>query len=110
LLQVLRQLRMPLWSPGSPKGFGDLQREWADPDSLLNRAELARTISRRAAAPRDGQMARPSRRGVAADLDPRPLVTTVDDDGSLAALLGDNTISAQDRVAIAFASPAFQWR
>jgi hypothetical protein len=55
-------------------------------------------------------MARPSRRGVAADLDPRPLVTTVDDDGSLAALLGDNTISAQDRVAIAFASPAFQWR
>jgi uncharacterized protein (DUF1800 family) len=93
-LQLLRQLRMPLWSPGSPKGFGDLQREWADPDSLLNRAELARTISQRRRM----------------DFNPTPLATTVEDDGSLAALLGDSAISVQDRVAIGFASPAFQWR
>lgn len=44
---VLRQMRQPLWSPPSPKGFGDLEREWADPDSLLTRAELARTLARR---------------------------------------------------------------
>jgi uncharacterized protein (DUF1800 family) len=46
-LAVLRQMRHPLWSPPSPKGFGDLEREWADPDSLLNRAEFARTLARR---------------------------------------------------------------
>ena len=45
---VLRQLRQPVWSPPSPKGFGDALQEWADPDSLLNRGELARTISRAA--------------------------------------------------------------
>jgi uncharacterized protein (DUF1800 family) len=49
----LRQLRQPLWAPPSPKGFGDLVRDWADPDALLNRAELARTIARRV-APRRG--------------------------------------------------------
>lgn len=47
VLNVLRQMRQPLWSPPSPKGFGDLEREWADPDSLLNRAEFARTLARR---------------------------------------------------------------
>lgn len=46
---LLRQLRQPLWAPPSPKGFGDLEREWADPDALLNRAELARTMARRLA-------------------------------------------------------------
>ena len=47
-LQILRQLRHPLWSPQAPKGFGDTAQEWADPDSLLNRAELARTTVRAA--------------------------------------------------------------
>jgi uncharacterized protein (DUF1800 family) len=110
VLQTLRQLRMPLWSPGSPKGFGDLQRDWADPDSLLNRAELARTISRRVGQGRAQRMPGGGARGIGADIDPRPLASTVDDDGSLAAMLGDSQIPVQDRVAIGFASPAFQWR
>ena len=46
-LPVLRQLRHPLWAPQAPKGFGDTMQEWADPDSLLNRAELSRTLARR---------------------------------------------------------------
>src|SRR5918996_4946662 len=46
-LPVLRQLRHPLWAPQAPKGFGDTVQDWADPDSLLNRAELARTLARR---------------------------------------------------------------
>ena len=46
-MPLLRQLRHPLWSPQAPKGFGDTTQEWADPDSLLNRAELARTVARR---------------------------------------------------------------
>lgn len=53
---ALRQLRHPLWSPPAPKGYGDLERDWADPDALLNRAELARTIARRV-APRRGDAA-----------------------------------------------------
>jgi uncharacterized protein (DUF1800 family) len=95
--QALRQLRHPLWSPGSPKGFGDTAQEWADPDSLLNRAELARTMARRATGRR---------------VDPRQLLEVVDDAGSdsLRALLSDTAIPAEERIALASAGPAFQWR
>jgi uncharacterized protein (DUF1800 family) len=95
--QALRQLRHPLWSPGSPKGFGDTAQEWADPDSLLNRAELARTMARRA---------------IRRQVDPRRLLEVVDDAGSdsLRALLSDTTIPAEERIALAIAGPAFQWR
>ncbi len=94
---VLRQLRQPLWSPPSPKGFGDAMQEWADPDSLLNRGELARTISRQP--------------GVAA-VDPRTLLDVVDvaAGNPLHSLIADTSISAPERVALAIAGPAFQWR
>jgi uncharacterized protein (DUF1800 family) len=94
---VLRQLRHPLWAPQSPKGFGDSMREWADPDSLLNRAELARTLARRL---RDAQM------------DPRDLLDVVDVTAAdpLRVLLSDRSIVATDRLALAIAGPAFQWR
>ena len=62
-MPVLRQLRHPLWSPESPKGFSDATTDWADPDSLLNRAELARTVARRL------RLAR---------VDPRGLLETID--------------------------------
>ena len=94
---VLRQLRQPLWSPPSPKGFGDAMQEWADPDSLLNRGELARTISRQPAL---------------AALDPRALLEVVDVPAGnpLHSLIADTSIPAQERVALAIAGPAFQWR
>jgi uncharacterized protein (DUF1800 family) len=94
---VLRQLRQPLWSPPSPKGFGDAMQEWADPDSLLNRGELARTISRQP--------------GVTA-LDPRTLLDVVDVPAGnpLLSLIADTSIPAPERVALAIAGPAFQWR
>ena len=90
------QLRHPLWSPSSPKGFGDTVREWADPDSVMNRAELARTIAGRAS------------RGV----DPAGLVDLIDVPvgDPLLALVADEWIAAQERVALALAGPAFQWR
>jgi len=96
-LPVLRQLRHPLWAPQAPKGFGDSVQEWADPDSLLNRAELARTFARRL---RGSQM------------DPRALLEVVDVAAGdpLRALLGDDSIAPADRVALAIAGPAFQWR
>jgi uncharacterized protein (DUF1800 family) len=94
---VLRQLRQPVWSPAAPKGFGDTMQEWADPDSLLNRGELARTISRLAA--RSG-------------LDPRSLVDVVDVPvgNPLHTLVADTSIPAPERIALAVAGPAFQWR
>jgi len=94
---VLRQLRHPLWSPQAPKGFGDTLREWADPDSLLNRAELARTIARRVAtrAP-----------------DPEHLLEVVDIPAAdpMRTIIQDMSIAAAERMALAIASPAFQWR
>jgi|SoiMethySBSTD1v2_1073268.scaffolds.fasta_scaffold00206_21 uncharacterized protein (DUF1800 family) len=94
---VLRQLRQPVWSPAAPKGFGDALSEWADPDSLLNRGELARTISKL-----------PTLRG----LDPQSLADVVDvpSGNPLHAMLADTSIPAPERIALAVAGPAFQWR
>ena len=103
-MPLLRQLRHPLWSPQAPKGFGDTTQEWADPDSLLNRAELARTIARRL---RPSTLARGAQR-----IDPRILLDVVDVPAGdpLHALLADASIAADERIALALAGPAFQWR
>ena len=94
---VLRQLRQPLWAPPSPKGFGDGIQEWADPDSLLNRGELSRTLSRS-----------PWLRGI----DPRALLDVMEtsDTDPLRALVADTSSPGDERVALALAGPAFQWR
>jgi len=99
LLPVLRELRHPLWGPAAPKGFDDVTRAWADPDALMNRAELARTLAARLA------------RGRAA-VDPRLLLDVLDpaDGGALAAMLADDSIAAEERFALALGGPAFQWR
>lgn len=98
---VLRDLRHPLWAPPSPKGFGDTVTEWADPDGLLNRAELARTVAR-------GLTGR-ARRAAA---DPAVLAGLVEraPDDPLPGLLADSSIPLDERAALAFAGPAFQWR
>jgi uncharacterized protein (DUF1800 family) len=94
---ALRQLRQPVWSPAAPKGFGDALTEWADPDSLLNRGELARTIAKL-----------PAMNG----LDPRSLADVVDvaSGNPLHALLADTSVAPPERIALAVAGPAFQWR
>ena len=95
LINALRQLRQPLWSPQAPKGFGDTTQEWADPDSLLNRAELARTLVRRVTRQEPGE-----------------LVDVVDIPAGdpLRSLLSDRSVPAGDRLALAIAGPLFQWR
>ena len=97
MIQVLRQLRHPLWSPPSPKGYGDSRQEWADPDSLMNRAELARTVARRVAR---------------AGIEPRALleVMEVAADDPARTMLADRSIGVDERIALAIAGPAFQWR
>lgn len=95
--EALRQLRQPLWAPPSPKGYGDSAQDWADPDSLMNRAELARSVSRRL-----------NRSG----LDPMRLldVAELTDGDPLSDLLADDSIPRDERLALAIAGPAFQWR
>jgi uncharacterized protein (DUF1800 family) len=97
LTQGLNQLRQPIWAPPSPKGFGDMLGDWGDPDGLMNRAELARTAVQRI-----------GRAGV----EPARLAEVVDlpADDPLPALLADVSIPAEERLALAFGGPAFQWR
>lgn len=97
MMPVLRQLRHPLWSPPAPKGFEDTMQAWADPDALLNRAELARAITRRLRLPRT---------------DARDLLEVIDVPAGdpLPTLLADSSIGADERLALALAGPAFQWR
>ncbi len=97
VMPILRQLRHPLWSPAAPKGFDDDTAAWADPDSLLNRAELARTVARRLRVPR---------------VDPRALLDAINVPATdhLHKFLADTSIPADERVALAIAGPAFQWR
>jgi uncharacterized protein (DUF1800 family) len=97
VMPVLRQLRHPLWSPASPKGFSDATTDWADPDALLNRAELARSVTRRL---------RLQRR------EPRDLVDVIDLPAGdpLHKFLADASIPVDERLALVIAGPAFQWR
>jgi uncharacterized protein (DUF1800 family) len=95
-VRSLAALRQPLWAPPAPKGWGDTTREWADPDSLMNRAELARTIARR----------------VGRRADPAALLELVEVAASdpIHDLVADRTVGRQERVALVLAGPAFQWR
>jgi uncharacterized protein (DUF1800 family) len=97
VMPILRQLRHPLWSPQAPKGFGDNTQEWADPDSLINRAELARTVTRRLRVQR---------------IEPRDLLDVVDvpSGDPLHQFLADVSIPVDERLALVLAGPAFQWR
>ena len=80
-----------------PRDSATAMQEWADPDSLLNRGELARTISRLPSV---------------AALDPRSLLDVVDVPAGnpLHTLIADASIPAPERIALAIAGPAFQWR
>ncbi len=98
---LLRQLGHQPWAPSAPKGYGDLTREWADPDALMNRAELARSLADRVM--RDG-------RARAMDLAGLASTVSLRSDDPLPGLLTDGTIPPAERVALAVAGPAFQWR
>ena len=97
VMPILRQLRHPLWSPAAPKGFDDGTSDWADPDSLLNRAELSRTVARRLRLER---------------ADPRRLLDVIDvpANDQLHKFVNDASIPADERLALVLAGPAFQWR
>src|SRR5687767_5410231 len=111
VMPILRQLRHPLWSPAAPKGFDDGTREWADPDSLLNRAELARSVARRLRV-QPGPPPRGSQRGGVESAEPRQLLDVVDvpPGDQLRQFVADASIPPAERIALVLAGPAFQWR
>ena len=111
VMPILRQLRHPLWSPAAPKGFDDGTSEWADPDSLLNRAELARLVARRLRI-QPGPPPRGSQRGGVESAEPRQLLDVVDvpPGDQLQKFVADASIPPAERSALVLAGPAFQWR
>jgi hypothetical protein len=77
-------------------------REWADPGSLMNRAELARTLAGRVMpAQRGGRRVAPDLLASLVELPPGD---------PLPGLLADDSIDVDERVALVLAGPAFQWR
>ena len=52
---MLTQLGQPVWRPGSPAGFDDLDASWAGPDALVRRVEVAGRLSAKAGADFDAR-------------------------------------------------------
>lgn len=96
---VLMQLGHALWAPSAPKGYGDTVAEWADPDSLMHRAELAHTVATKVGA-----------RAGAPEPDALLDVVDVDDGNPLPGMLADQSVARDERLALALGGPAFQWR
>jgi uncharacterized protein (DUF1800 family) len=46
---MLNQLGQPVWRPGSPAGFDDVDATWAGPDALFRRVETAGRLATRGA-------------------------------------------------------------
>jgi uncharacterized protein (DUF1800 family) len=45
---LMTQLGQPVWRPGSPAGYGDLNATWAAPDALIRRVEAAQRFAQQA--------------------------------------------------------------
>lgn len=96
-LKALQSMRHAPWAPPSPAGYGDMVQDWADPDSLLRRADLAKALTRKM------RRLRPDVRSILAETmevpNPSVLVQLLDQQPDL------NT-----QLALLLASPDFQWR
>jgi uncharacterized protein (DUF1800 family) len=56
---VLTQLGQPIWRPGSPAGYDDLNASWAAPDALMRRVELAQRFAAQAGGQLDARALAP---------------------------------------------------
>jgi uncharacterized protein (DUF1800 family) len=52
-VNLLKQLGQPVWRPGSPAGFDDLDASWLGPDALMRRVEAAERLAQRASGALD---------------------------------------------------------
>jgi uncharacterized protein (DUF1800 family) len=58
-LNLLNQLGQPVWRPGSPAGYDDVNAAWAAPDALLRRVEVAQRLAAVAAPGLDARALAP---------------------------------------------------
>ena len=95
-LQALQSMRQALWSPPSPAGYGDTVVDWADPDSLLRRAEFAKVMAKR----------------MRRTIDPGAVLAETMEVSNPTALLRllEQQPTHQTQLALLIASPDFQWR
>jgi len=56
---LMNQMGQPVWRPGSPAGFGDLDATWAAPDALLRRVEVAQRFVEQAGGTIDARVLAP---------------------------------------------------
>lgn len=47
-IHLMNQLGQPVWRPGSPAGYDDIEGTWAAPDALLRRVEAAQRMAEQA--------------------------------------------------------------
>ena len=59
MTNLMNQMGQPVWRPGSPAGFGDLDATWAAPDALLRRVELAQRFVEQAGGMIDARVLAP---------------------------------------------------
>jgi uncharacterized protein (DUF1800 family) len=54
-VNLLNQLGQPVWRPGSPAGWSDEAADWAAPDALMRRIELAQRLASQSGAAIDAR-------------------------------------------------------
>lgn len=52
---LMNQLGQPVWRPGQPAGFDDVDATWAGPDAVMRRVEAAERFASRSNAPVDAR-------------------------------------------------------
>lgn len=57
---LLAELGQPVWRPGSPAGWPDTAADWAAPDALVRRVEMAQRLALRAGATQDARTLAPA--------------------------------------------------
>ncbi|UVO54460.1 DUF1800 family protein [Sphingomonas sp. SUN039] len=94
---LMNQLGQPVWKPGSPAGWDDLDASWAGPDALLRRVEAASRLATRAGG---------------AAFDPRALAAKVLPGGGSAATLAavGRAESPVEGLALVLVAPEFMRR
>ena len=56
---LMTQLGQPVWRPGSPAGYADLNATWAAPDALIRRVEAAQRFAQQAGGALDARALAP---------------------------------------------------
>jgi uncharacterized protein (DUF1800 family) len=95
MLGVLNALGQPLWSAPLPNGWPDRAADWADPETLLRRADWAYRLSGRLGDAEPAQMAQASLGGL---LQPATLTAV------------QHAADRRDALTLLFTSPEFMRR